>query len=172
MSYPERKALAARVREAARQRFIKEADAWELAVVSGLELGLKFLHGEETSHWRGSGPMTFPMTQPMQDAASGALDTMADLGDDAEFGYEDGDLPRIEYGRLWFPNSVMVTDLLYRLEEQLPDMAQQVQQPMSAGARLLAKKIRKVVTAHGLAIVRLDYSDHVVPTRAWMDTKR
>jgi len=156
------------------KQFIKEADDWGLAVVAGLELGLKYLHGEESSHWRGSGPMTFPMTQPMQDAAAWALDAMADLVEDAEsgFGYEAGDVPRVEYGRLWFRNSVMVTDLLYRLEEQLPDMACQVQQSVPAGGRLLAKKIRKVVAAHGLAIVRLQYSDHVVPTQHWAEVQR
>jgi hypothetical protein len=91
------------------------------------------------------GACRVPVTARERDHAAWALDAMADLIGDPDWGYTAADLPTITESTLVFPNAVMVEDMLYRLEEQLPDMAMQMDKPRSAyaAALSLAAKIRQ-----------------------------
>jgi len=86
------------------------------------------------------------MTPAQKDQAEWALDPMGDFATDGEADerlYGEGDLPTIDGAVLTFPRpSVAVDDILYRLTEQLRDMADQAGERYPRAATVLAEKIR------------------------------
>jgi len=84
------------------------------------------------------------MTKAEADIAAWALDAMIDYAGDEDAAYGESDLPTIAGTVLRFPTTRSVSDILYRLEEQLPDMARQAgtQRSLRAAANL-ASKIRE-----------------------------
>lgn len=78
--------------------------------------------------------------------AEWALDPMADCAGDEEGGFEYGpdDLPRVEGDELVFPtgNRAVIDDLVYRLREQLPDMAKDDYDARFAGSFRHASSVR------------------------------
>jgi hypothetical protein len=93
------------------------------------------------------------MTPLQRDHAEWALDPMADVpdSDDSESRwYKSEDLPTISGATLIFPHpSLAVDDMLYRLVEQLGDMAEQAHERYPRSAGLLAERIKIAATAVG-----------------------
>ena len=96
---------------------------------------------------------TVACTLEQAEAIEWALDAMRDMAGTEDCSYTDADLPLLTGGlrgpqrflhlRSWKP----VGDLLYRLEEQLPMMAEQdsnVRKPRTDAAKRAAATIRKV----------------------------
>lgn len=69
---------------------------------------------------------------------------------DGERWYFETDLPRLEAGRMVFPKaSMVVDDMLYRLTEQLRDMADGAGERYPRSAQTLADKIEAAALAAG-----------------------
>lgn len=92
---------------------------------------------------------TISITAAERGHAEWALDPMMDIPD-AEDWYTDADLPLVFKTELVFPSvSMAVDDLLYRLEEQLADMADQEGKRYPRAAGTLAQKIRDTAGVAG-----------------------
>ena len=93
------------------------------------------------------------LTPAQKSHAEWALDPMTDVvrEDDLEDRwYEEADLPTIEGSRLIFPRpSLAVDDMLYRLTEQLRQMAEQAHERYPLSAETLARKIKVAAAAEG-----------------------
>lgn len=86
-----------------------------------------------------------PCTKSQASLVQWALDAMADVAGTEDFDYGPEDLPKLA-GKgvdqsLFLPSWRAVTDLLYRLEEQYPSMAE-ASRPSIAAAERLADAIR------------------------------
>lgn len=78
--------------------------------------------------------------------------------------YEEHDLPSITESVLTFPHpSIAVDDVLYRLTEQLRDMAEQAGERYPTSAATLAKKIEQAALAAGWTRTM---------SRGWIELKR
>ena len=90
-------------------------------------------------------PIVMTLTKAQADVAAWALDPMGEYAESGDADYTPNDLPELRGVVLVLPNLGSVSDLLYRLEEQLPDMARAECVPEGARVALnLAAKIRAV----------------------------
>ena len=89
------------------------------------------------------------MTAAQKEHAEWALDPMGDFAQESD-AYEEDDLPTIDGLVLIFPHpSLAVDDILYRLVEQLRDMADGACERYPIAAGYLAERIEKAARAAG-----------------------
>ncbi len=99
--------------------------------------------------------MVVSVTPAQAEIAKWAIEPMAEYSESPDAGFQEKDIPSVQKKAgsrvLVFPSSLAVGDFLYRIEEQLPDMAShsddEGRQPGStnshvAAARRLGEKIR------------------------------
>ena len=108
-----------------------------------------------TVHPGMASPWMVPMTPAQKAHAEWALDPMGDFAsdpnsEDEEFLYSEADLPTLDGMRLVFPGpSLAVDDILYRLTEQLRDMAEQAGKRYPSAAGTLAELIELTAARQG-----------------------